>query len=122
MSCIGWIGHPYCFAYVFSPRRQESDEDIERKARSCYVGNLSWDTDEAQLSAYCAGVGEVVNCVIMRRGRRSTGSALVEFADVATAQKAVATLNGTELEGRSIIVREDRVAEQPEVYMQFFFA
>jgi RNA recognition motif-containing protein len=97
-----------------SPRRQESDEDIERKKRSCYVGNLSWDTDEAQLSAYCASAGEVVNCVIMRRGKRSTGSALVEFANEASAQTAISTLNGTELDGRTIVVREDRVAEQTE--------
>jgi nucleolin len=96
-----------------SALRQENDEDIERKQRSCFVGNLSWDTDEAQLSAFCASAGDVVSCVIMRRGRRSTGSGLVEFNDAASAQKAVATLNGTELEGRAVVVREDRVAEQP---------
>lgn len=93
-----------------SPRRQESDEDVERKARSVYVGNLSWDCDEAQLSAWCASAGEVVNSVIMRRGKRSTGSGLVEFINEESAKNAVSTLNGTDMDGRTILVREDRVA------------
>ena len=53
----------------------------------------------------------------MRRGKRSTGSGLVEFADVAAAKHAVATLNDTEMDGRLLLVREDRVAavQQTEV-------
>lgn len=97
-----------------SPLRQESDEDIERKSRSVYVGNLSWDCDEDELSAWCAGAGTVVSTVILRRGKRSTGSGLVEFTDVASAQNAVATLNNTEMGGRVILVREDRVAAAPQ--------
>ena len=83
------------------------------------MGNLSWECDEAQLSAWCAqgGCGQVVSTVIMRRGKRSTGSGLVEFADVAAAKHAVATLNDTEMDGRLLLVREDRVAavQQTEV-------
>jgi RNA recognition motif-containing protein len=90
--------------------RQESDEDIERKSRSCFVGNLSFECDEDQLSNWCSSAGQVVSSVVMRRGKRSTGSGLVEFTDVAAAQNAVATLNGTEMDGRVILVREDRVA------------
>ena len=97
--------------------RQESDEDIERKSRSCFVGNLSFECDEDQLSNWCSSAGQVVSSVVMRRGKRSTGSGLVEFTDVAAAQNAVATLNGTEMDGRVILVREDRVAavQQTEV-------
>jgi RNA recognition motif-containing protein len=98
-----------------SPLRQESDDDIERKSRSCYIGNLSWECNEEQLTAWCSGAGAVVSSVVLRRGKRSTGSGLVEFADVASAQNAVATLNDTEMDGRVILVREDRVAAaQPE--------
>lgn len=46
----------------------------------------------------------------MRRGQRSTGSGLVEFADISSAQNAVNTLNDCEMDGRLILVREDRIA------------
>lgn len=93
-----------------SPLRQESDEDVERKSRSCYVGNLSWDCDEARLSAWGSAAGSVQSSVVLRRGKRSTGSGLLEYASVAEAQNAVATLNDTEMDGRLILVREDRVS------------
>lgn len=96
-----------------SPLRQESDEDLERKSRSCYVGNLSWDCDEAQLSAWGSAAGPVQSSVVLRRGKRSTGSGLLEYANVAAAQNAVATLNDTEMNGRLILVREDRIATAP---------
>mmetsp|Transcript_3240 Transcript_3240/g.5716 ORF Transcript_3240/g.5716 Transcript_3240/m.5716 type:complete len:280 (-) Transcript_3240:180-1019(-) len=93
-----------------SPLRQESDEDVERKSRSCYVGNLSWDCDEAQLSAWGSAAGPVQSSVVLRRGKRSTGSGLLEYASVAAAKNAVATLNDTEMDGRVILVREDRIS------------
>lgn len=88
------------------------------------MGNLSWECDEARLSAWCAqgGCGDVVSTVVMRRGKRSTGSGLIEFANVAAAQHAVATLNDTDMDGRLVLVREDRVAavQQSEVSVAFF--
>ena len=107
----------HCFVDIYISRmRQESDEDIERKSRSCYIGNLSWDCDEAQLSAWGAAAGDVKSAVVLRRGKRSTGSGLLEYADVESARNAVATLNDTEMDGRVILVREDRIfTAQPEV-------
>jgi len=92
-----------------SPLRQESDEDIEVKKRSCYVGNLSWDVDENQLSEYFSTVGKVNNTVILRRGKRSLGSGIVEFADVASANEAISSLNDSEMNGRKLLVREDKI-------------
>lgn len=93
-----------------SPMRQESDEDIEVKKRSCYVGNLSWEVDENQLSEYFSSVGTVNNAVILRRGKRSLGSGIVEFADAANAKMAISSLNNSELDGRKLLVREDKIS------------
>ena len=43
-------------------------------------------------------------------GGRSKGCGLVEYAQVEEAQRAISTLNDTELKGRTIFVREDREA------------
>jgi len=91
-----------------SPLRQERDENVEVKSRSVYVGNLSWETDEAHLSEHFSAAGVVNKAVVLRRGKRSIGSGIVEFEDVATANHAVQTLNNSELGGRKLLVREDK--------------
>ena len=41
---------------------------------------------------------------------RSKGCGIVEFADAASARRAIDELSGTDLGGRNIFVREDREA------------
>lgn len=99
-----------------SPLRAERDSNLEVKERSVYVSNLSWNTDENKLTQHMSQAGAVVQSVILRRNMRSMGCGIVEYATSDMACRAVELLNDSELEGRSIHVREDKVAvETPNV-------
>jgi RNA recognition motif-containing protein len=83
-------------------------------ARKLYVGGLSYDTTEDQLTEAFAKFGTVESAkVIMDRDSdRSKGFAFVEMSSNSEAQKAMQGLNGTALDGRSI--RVDHAQERPE--------
>jgi hypothetical protein len=68
----------YFFTKEFSPLRAERDNNLEVKERSVYVSNLSWDTNEAQLSDHMCQAGVVIQSVILRRNMRSMGCGIVE--------------------------------------------
>ena len=73
-----------------------------------FVGNLSYDTTSASLEECMKRAGVVVSAEVKeRRDGKSAGFGIVEFADQATAQNAIASLTDYELDGRSIFVRED---------------
>jgi len=73
-----------------------------------YVGNLSYDTSEASLRTLFKPHGDVVsvNLIIDRDSGRAKGFGFVEMATPEEAQKAVAALDGTQLDGRAIKVNE----------------
>ena len=75
-----------------------------------YVGNLSFDTTETELEAAFAGYGAVQSARIAtdRDTRRPRGFGFVEMADDTEARAAIAGLNGTELQGRTLTVNEAR--------------
>lgn len=93
-----------------SPLRVERDHNPEVKERSVYISNLSWETNEAQLAEHMAQAGAIVQSVILRRNLRSMGCGIVEYASNDMARRAVELLNDSDLGGRSIHVREDKVA------------
>ncbi len=82
-------------------------------AKKLYVGGLSYDTTEDRLRETFARVGTVESAVIItdRMSGRSKGFGFVEMSSDEEAQKAIETLNGTELDGRSITVNEARPQE-----------
>ena len=75
-----------------------------------YVGNLSFDVDDAALRAAFEAHGEVSSAqVIMdRETGRSRGFGFVEMASAQEAQEAIDALNGTDLAGRALNVNEAR--------------
>ncbi|MCP5100586.1 MAG: RNA-binding protein [Chloroflexi bacterium] len=75
-----------------------------------YVGNLSWDTNEAALSDAFAEFGEVVSVNIIkdRETGRSRGFGFVEMAEKAAGEAAVEKMDGTMVDGRSLKVNEAR--------------
>lgn len=75
-----------------------------------YIGNLPYNTTEADLHELFEQAGEVVSAVIVmdRDTGRSRGFGFVEFATEQEAQKAIQTLNGTEYGGRTLRVDEAR--------------
>ncbi len=75
-----------------------------------YVGNLSFNTSDDELRAAFAAYGEVISAQVItdRETRRSRGFGFVEIADDAAAQEAIRSLNGSDLDGRSLTVNEAR--------------
>jgi RNA recognition motif-containing protein len=73
-----------------------------------YVGNLAHETTEAQLRDAFARFGEVSSVKIMsdRRGRQK-GFAYVQMADTEAAGRAMESLRGTQINGRTLDIVED---------------
>lgn len=79
-----------------------------------YVGNLSWDLTEQDLSELFAPYGEVVSAKIVTdkfNNNRSKGFGFVEMSDAEAGNAAIAALHGTEVQGRSIVVNESQPRE-----------
>jgi cold-inducible RNA-binding protein len=75
-----------------------------------YVGNLSFDVDEAALKGAFAAHGEVssVRLVSDRDTGRPRGFGFVEMPQAAEAKAAIEALNGQDLLGRALTVNEAR--------------
>jgi cold-inducible RNA-binding protein len=75
-----------------------------------YVGNLSYDTTEAELRELFAAHGTVdsVNLITDNATGRSKGFGFVEMPNDEEAKAAIAGLNGKDLRGRTINVNEAR--------------
>ncbi len=72
-----------------------------------YVGNLPWATKADELKDVFSGYGDVQDSRIItdRNTGRSRGFGFVEVGE-GDAEKIIAALNGSELEGRVITVSE----------------
>ena len=75
-----------------------------------YFGNLSYKVRENDLQGVVAEYGEPTSCKIIkdRETGKSKGFAFVEMADDAAATKMIEELNGAELDGRTLVVKEAR--------------
>src|SRR5436190_13158883 len=75
-----------------------------------YVGNLSWNLKDQDLANLFATHGEVASAKIVtdKFTNRSKGFGFVEMPNDEQAQAAIAALNGTEVDGRSIVANESR--------------
>ena len=69
-----------------------------------YVGNLNYQTTDAKLKEVFGQFGEVTSANVLQ-GR---GFGFVEMATPEGAQEARTKMNGTDLEGRKLIVNEAR--------------
>ena len=76
--------------------------------KNLYVGNLPHSTTEPELRGLfeAHGAVEKVSLVTDRETGRSRGFAFVEMTDAGEAEKAIAALNGTELQGRALKINE----------------
>ena len=78
-----------------------------------YVGNLSYSVGEARLEELFSKHGSVasVRVIADKFTGRSKGFGFVEMGSDEEAERAAAALNGTEFEGRTIVVSEARPQE-----------
>jgi len=81
--------------------------------KNIYVGNLSFSATEATLRSLFEkhGTVERVNIVTDRETGQPRGFGFVEMSNDAEALKAIAALNGWDLEGRRLNVNEARPKE-----------
>ena len=77
-------------------------------AAKLFVGGLSWDTTEDSLRGLFSQVGTVATAQVItdKFTGKSRGFGFVEMSSDEEAQKAVAELNGKQLDGRTIVVNE----------------
>ncbi len=73
-----------------------------------YVGNISWGLTDQDLENVFAEYGTVTSAKIItdRATGRSRGFGFVEMSDGAEA--AIEALNGSEVDGRELVVNESR--------------
>lgn len=78
--------------------------------KSLFVGNMSFQTTESELSELFKPFGQVtrVHVVMDRETGRARGFAFVEMPNDDEAAKAIAGLDGKELGGRNLKVNEAR--------------
>lgn len=75
-----------------------------------YVGNLSYNMEEAELEQAFGAFGEVRSVRILtdRETGRSRGFGFVEMVDKGAGNQAISGLDGSELGGRRLVVNEAR--------------
>ncbi len=79
-----------------------------------FVGNLSFDTTENDLTDLFAAHGTVTetNLMMDRDSGRSRGFAFVTMSSAEEAQKAIAALNGKDVGGRALTVNVAKPREE----------
>lgn len=78
-----------------------------------YVGNLPYTTTNDDLRDMFAAHGQVARASVVsdRETGRSKGFGFVTMSNAAEAQKAIETLNQSEMNGRRLVVNEARPRE-----------
>ena len=78
-----------------------------------YVGNLNFKVRENDLQPLFEEFGTVTSVKVItdRETGRSKGFGFIEMEDDAQGAKAIEKLNGVELEGRTLVVKEARPRE-----------
>jgi RNA recognition motif-containing protein len=78
--------------------------------KNIYVGNLSFGATEDSVRALFEAYGAVqrVNIVTDRDSEQPRGFGFVEMTNDGEGEKAIAALNGKELDGRALSVNEAR--------------
>lgn len=73
-----------------------------------YVGNLAYSVSRRDIEVAFGDSGQVVDVRIIRNkmNGKSKGYGFVEMADEKSAKAAVRNLNGKELKGRAVVVKE----------------
>ena len=78
--------------------------------KNIYVGNLSFGSTEQTVRSMFEAHGTVdrVNIVTDRETGQARGFGFVEMSDNAEGERAIAALNGADLDGRALNVNEAR--------------
>ena len=88
----------------------------DNMSNKLYVGGLPYSVTEAQLEEIFSKHGSVLSARVIsdKFSGKSRGFGFVEMASSEEAKRAIEALNGTDLEGRTLIVNEARPQERRE--------
>ena len=83
-------------------------------SKKLFVGSLPWAVNDEGLKNAFTPFGNVVSATVVtdRRSGRSKGFGFVEFENDAEAKAAIEALNGSELNGRNIVLNEAKPKEK----------
>lgn len=78
-----------------------------------FVGSLPWTTSDDALKSKFESYGAVISAKVIkdRQTGRSKGFGFVEMENPGEAEQAIQALNGSDFDGRKIIVSEARSKE-----------
>lgn len=81
-----------------------------------YVGGLPFSTNDAQLNDLFSKYGTVKSATVItdKFSGQSRGFGFVEMSTTEETSKAIASLNGTQLESRTLTVNEAKPQERRE--------
>lgn len=103
------------YVKISAERKNRMAENPDVVSRSVYVSGLAWSTTNEGFAAHFAQVGTVNSATVLCKTRAgkslSLGCGVVEYSSSEEAAQAVNTMTGTELDGRTLKCREDRVVE-----------
>ena len=87
-------------------RTVRKPESVEVTSPRLYVGNLSFDATESDLSELFSGVGQVVTAEVVshKQTQRSKGFAFVQMQTTEEAKRAVSELHDKDFMGRKLVV------------------
>jgi len=76
--------------------------------KKLFIGSLAWATDSSGLQAAFERFGEIEEATVIsdRETGRSRGFGFVTFVDESSTQQAISEMNGSDLDGRPIVVNE----------------
>ena len=83
-------------------------------SKKLFVGSLPWAVNDEGLKEVFTPYGNVVSAIVVkdRRSGRSKGYGFVEMEKDSEAKAAIDALNGSELNGRNIVVNEAKPKEK----------
>ncbi len=78
-----------------------------------FIGSLSYNVTDAQLLEYFTKAGKVISAkvIIDRETGKGKGFGFVEMSTEEEAKKAIKELNNTQLDDRTIVVKEAKPRE-----------
>jgi RNA recognition motif-containing protein len=78
-----------------------------------FIGSLSYNVTDAQLLEHFSKAGKVTSAkvIVDRQTGQGKGFGFVEMSTEDEAKKAIKELNNTELDGRTIVVKEAKPKE-----------
>ncbi|MFQ5852464.1 MAG: RNA recognition motif domain-containing protein [Candidatus Binatia bacterium] len=84
------------------------------QSKNLYIGGLPYSVTDKRLEEIFSAHGTVESARVItdKFTGRSRGFGFVEMSSQSEAQKAIEVLNGTQLEGRTLVVNEARPQER----------